>query len=684
MAINSNIHSIPSFNSTADYPTGASGYDPSPYLENRVNTYNQYAKWYVGTVYKPDGSLSTGSYHCPSPYLGFFAVRENNTNENECIIYVIGSDYSINVVNGNNTYDPSYPQMACWYDAANNYFNYYFQFGTDADDSVFVGRVNVIECRCNIPLFNTMADAYDYIHTGAWTNAQNYEPETTAPYANWTVGYTNSNDTVYSLACSVPAFYDPDSEYYGKNEVASIDLQAIYVIGETPTSIYHTSYPYGQTWQGQLSQIIGQSGMSVANQIAVGAASILDLDRITLVFNVSIPTDSDPHVLPRGRVVFDHEEVEDYGFLDETHGDTINFKSGVVLDDSDSDIDNPDPDDEESDDITDPSVSDVTGTGLLTKTYVLTPQEAQGVGQFIWGASFIQNIRLLNNSPIENIVSCKLFPFDLVGTAENVQIGNVDTGTASQKIAQNIVSYTSNALLIPHFYKNQCDNMEFLDYDPYTKVEIFLPFIGIKELPTDLIMGKNIKLKWIVDLTCGTLETDVLIEYKSGKYCPLYIFNSQCGADIPLTAQNLSQVQAAYIGNAISGGVSLASGNVAGVMQSLAGAAMTQYHSQSSGTPSPGTALQGYLKPYVRITRPDAKLIGSAMDGDDIDDPCFMYKRLIGSPLYQVKNLGSLMGYTEIENPQIVIPGALGVEIDEVNRLLSEGVILKYPDIIGA
>jgi hypothetical protein len=30
-----------------------------------------------------------------------------------------------------------------------------------------------------------------------------------------------------------------------------------------------------------------------------------------------------------------------------------------------------------------------------------------------------------------------------------------------------------------------------------------------------------------------------------------------------------------------------------------------------------------------------------------------------------------------------VIPGALGVEIDEVNRLLSEGIILKYPDVIG-
>lgn len=679
MAISENIICNPEYNARGIYT------DPNiqNILTGRTNTKDQYAKQLVTTRHYQDQS---GEYYATATcqvinawnQKGYFAVRDGS--DDNCRVYVIDQNGNTSTVNASNT---------------TNYYairkevggqeRYYHQFDSNTPSVSYTtsgSAIDISPTYTNIPLFNSMEDAADYIQTGSWANAVNVE--IAAPYADWTVGYTNSNDTVYSLACSVPAFYDPDSDYYGKNEVATINLQALYVIGETLTSFYQTSYPYGQTWQGQLSSIIGQSDMSIANQIAVGAASLLDLDKITLVFSVSIPDDPDPYVLPRGRVVFDHEEVEDYGFLDPITNDTINFKSGVVLDDSDSDIDNPDPEDEESDDITDPSVSDVTGTGLLTKTYVLTPQEAQGVGQFIWGASFIQNIRLLNNSPIENIVSCKLFPFDLTGTAENVQIGNVDTGTASQKIAQNIITHTSNALLIPHFYKLQCDNMEFLDYDPYTKVEIFLPFIGIKELPTDLIMGKNIKLKWIVDLTCGTLETDVLIEYKSGKYCPLYIFNSQCGADIPLTAQNLSAVQAAYIGNAISGGVSLASGNVAGVMQSLAGAAMTQYHSQSSGTPSPGTALQGYLKPYVRITRPDAKIVGSSMDGDDINEPCFMYRRLMGSPLYQVKNLGSLMGYTEIENPQIVIPCALGVEIDEVNRLLSEGIILKYPDVIGA
>lgn len=698
MAINNNIHSTPTFNSVADYPAGASGYDPSPLLENRVNTYNQYAKWYVGTVYRPDGSLATSSYHCSSSHLGFFAVRENDTNENECAIYIINNDYSTVWVNENNTYDPSYPQMACWYDPANNYFNYYFQFQSNADDSVFVGRTDVIECRCNIPLFDTMADAYDYIHTGKWTNAQNYEPEITPLYANWVCGYTNSNDTVYSLAVSCPSFYDSDSDYYGKNEIAKILLNIYYTIAGETISIYSNTYNYGETWTGKLSDIIGQSQMDVANNIAVGIASVLDIDDIIMKFYVYYPTEDGATRTAQGYIDFDHNNIESYGFAETPAGDTITFKSGVVLDDSDSDIDNPDPEKEDSDDLTDPTISDITGTGLLTKTYVLTPQEAQGIGQFLWGATFMQNIRLLNTSPIENIVSCKLFPFDMTGTSENVFIGNVDSGTAGQKVAQNVLKKSSNAIKVTPYYGEKADNLHFLDYDPYTKVEIFLPFIGIKELPTDIVMNKHIKIEWYIDLVCGTLETDVMVEYKKDGngnpvYNCFYILSSQCGVDIPLTAQNLAQVQSAYIQNAIGGGVSLATGNVAGVVQSIAGAVTTQYHTQTTGTPSPSTSLQAQLDPYLRITRPVAKFVGQkskkGVTPITPDDPAnknrtYFYKHLVGAPLYQVKNLGSLQGYTEVENPQIAIDGALSVEVEEIERLLESGVILEMPDILGA
>ena len=543
-----------------------------------------------------------------------------------------------------------------------------------------------------IPIFSSNVDAIDYIERGDTSKAVNSQEFDEVLYALWTVGYTNSNDTIYSVACNCPQFYDPNSRFYGLANVAAIRLTCAYSIGESLTTVYKTNYQYGDTWSGQLSKVIGYDQESIANQIAEKIADFMNFDSLMIKFEVSVPDSENEDGYtdaPEGFVEFNHARVNDYGFTEDYTLDEIHFKSGVVLDDEDSDISNPDPDKEDSDTETDPTISDVTGSGLLTKTYMLTPQEAQGIGAFLWGADYMTNIRLLTTSPIENVVSCKLFPFEVTGQSANVVIGNVDSLTTADVIEKNVIKKTSNVLSVPHFYKSQADNLEFLDYDPYTKVEIFLPFIGIKELPTDIVMGGTLKIQWFFDLVCGTVETHVLCDSTTDRgnnnsgYHTLLIFNSQCGADIPLTSQNMAQVQSAYIQNAIGGGLSLASGNIAGAVQSMAGAITTQYHSQTHGTPSPNTAVQTDLTPYIRITRPFAKLQGTNKSGASDEEPCKVYKKLMGAPLYEVYTLGSLDGYSEIENPQIAVAGALKEEVDEINRLLAEGVILSKYTVLG-
>ena len=545
----------------------------------------------------------------------------------------------------------------------------------------------------SVPLFNesNTTGINKYINEGDTSGADNSEMFVEKLYGKWTIGYTNSSDTVYSIACSAPQFYDINSVYYGLGNISKIRLIVDYKNYDRWETVLTTTFPYGETWNGKLSDLV-KTNPTIASQIAKKVLDFLNLDAIKFTFDLVAPFESETGsvVTPQGYAVFDHADVESYGFLGEITEDTITFKSGVVLDDDDSDITNPEPDTEESDSESDPTLSDITGSGLLTKTYMLTPQEAQGIGSFLWGADFMQNIRLLNTSPIENVVSCKLFPFEVNGTNANVVIGNVDSLTQAQIISKNVIKKTSGVLTVSKFYSNQADNLKFLDYDPYTKVEIFLPFIGLKELPVDIVMGGKLKIQWWIDLVCGTVETHVLCDSPTDRgsnnsgYHTLMIFNSQCGVDIPLTAQNLAQVESAYIQNAIGGGVSLASGNIAGVVQSIAGAITTQYHSQTHGTPSPSTTVQTDLTPYIRITRPYAKINGSTNVGQSDENPCKAYRKLMGAPLYEVQNLGSLDGYTEVENPQIAVSGALKEEVDEINRLLAEGVILTKYAILGA
>ena len=518
----------------------------------------------------------------------------------------------------------------------------------------------------NVPIFEMYRDGITYTNTGVWENAINIVPDD--PYADWLVGYTNSEDTVYSVACDVPLFSDPDSDFYGKGDIASIDMTAVYYYGESIITIYRNQYPYGQTWQGQLSDLIGQSDMSIANQIATKVASIMDLDNIMLQFQVNL-NDGSGHTA-RGYVEFDHNHVDDYGFSTESHGDTISFRAGEILADSDSDTTNPEHEKEESDPTPTEVLPDIQGAGLLTRTYVLTPQEAQGVGQFMWGASFMQNILLLNQSPIENVVSCKLFPLELSGSVANVKVGNVDTGTAGQVTSDNLIIKTSNSLSVAEHFT---DNLRFLNYAPYTKIEIFLPFIGFKELPVDLVMGNNIKLVWVIDLVTGTLQTNIHITIDNVER-HLYTFNSNIGIDIPLTAQNMAQIGSAFIQNVIGGGLGLASGIATGnavgavgsVVSSTANIATTQYHSQTTGTPSPNTAVVACLEPYLVITHPTCEDVGGTNRST--------FKKLRGAPCYRAMKLGELKGYTVIDKPDVVVDGATLRELEEINRLLAEGV----------
>ena len=55
----------------------------------------------------------------------------------------------------------------------------------------------------------------------------------------------------------------------------------------------------------------------------------------------------------------------------------------------------------------------------------------------------------------------------------------------------------TTGLVVPHKYNS------YLDYAPYTKAEIFLPFIGFCPLNINDIMGKSVDITYNIDLLSG-------------------------------------------------------------------------------------------------------------------------------------------------------------------------------------
>lgn len=336
-------------------------------------------------------------------------------------------------------------------------------------------------------------------------------------------------------------------------------------------------------------------------------------------------------------------------------GSTFTVKEGdegskiVTSDDDDGYSDDKDDDEKDND------TSDVSsGIGVLTTTFKMTKDRLQQLGRFLWGSNIFDNFSLICNNPIENIISCKSIPLSLDGTTQKIILGNVDTGVNGDKVANNFTSQTIGSIKITEKYNN------FLDYSPYTNVIIYLPYVGFKELDTNLVMNKTLSISYTVDVITG----GCLCQIKSDGV-RLYEFNGNLGIDIPITASNRAQVEAGYISSGIGIASSAASGNIVGAVTSLINSAEAQYHYASTSSPNPMCVASTNRTCYVIIDRPTYQTLKS-----------FNHTR--GKKCYLTKTINTLKGYT-ICDEHIDLSGirATESEKEELIRLLSSGFFVN-------
>ena len=328
-----------------------------------------------------------------------------------------------------------------------------------------------------------------------------------------------------------------------------------------------------------------------------------------------------------------------------TAHDGTNGSDGYTKDDDKGYNDNKDKDDDD----TDTQVLS-SGIGVLTSTFHMTKERLVQLGQFLWGASIFDEFSLINNNPIENIISCKAIPYAISGTTQEITLGNVKTGVNGEKISQNFSKQTIGSVAIAEHYKN------FLDYAPYTNVIIYLPYIGFKELDTSLVMGKTLRIEYTLDVITGGCLAQIYV----GKI-RLYEFTGNIGVDISITASNRAQVESAYINAGVGVVSSAMSGNVTGAVNSIIGAATSQYHYSGTGNPSPSCVASTNRTCYVVIDRPQYQ-------------PLKAFNHTRGRMCCLSKTIGSLKGYTVCDS-NIDISGisATDEEKDEIVNILSTG-----------
>jgi hypothetical protein len=300
--------------------------------------------------------------------------------------------------------------------------------------------------------------------------------------------------------------------------------------------------------------------------------------------------------------------------------------------------------------------------------YKPSTSQLKSLASYLWTSDFVDNVKKMFGDPMDVIIGLTQLPFSVpTGVSTTVKAGFIDTGIAMPQVSQQYIDFNMGSIKYGSYWGNA------LDFDPYTKVQIYLPFIGFRTLNTNDVINSTVSLKYRVDCLTGAVTAWV----SSGSFVK-YEFSGQCGASIPVTSQNynnvintainiVSTVGTGIIGGVATGGLgtmaSMATVNgISNVASGIASGGMKPTVQRSGGMGG-ASSLMGMRTPYIVFQRPKTSLPAN-------------YNNLYGYACNKYLKLGKCRGFTQVEHMQLQVQGATDDEMKEIENILHKGVFI--------
>lgn len=295
-------------------------------------------------------------------------------------------------------------------------------------------------------------------------------------------------------------------------------------------------------------------------------------------------------------------------------------------------------------------------TGFIS-LYNPTLNQLNELASYLWSDLFqIEGWKKLFANPMDAILGLSILPVAIPsgGTSE-VKVGNIGTGIQLTVASSQFVEVNCGSIDVNEYWG------AYLDYEPYTQAQIFLPYIGTRPISVDEIMGKTVSVVYHVDILTGACCCFV----KCGDSV-LYTYNGQCSIPIPITGANYASVVNGVIGVASSVGSLVASGGASAptAIPGIASSIVNQMKPQieKSGSISGSAGVLNMQTPYLILIRPR-----QALPTDQ--------NKFIGYPSLITVKLTELSGYTEVQSIHLENIPATQEELAEIESLLEGGVI---------
>lgn len=316
-------------------------------------------------------------------------------------------------------------------------------------------------------------------------------------------------------------------------------------------------------------------------------------------------------------------------------------------------------------------------TGFVN-IYVPTAYELRQLSTYMWSGSFdLDNWKKLWADPMEAIMGLSILPVSAsqIGVqSTQISVGNISTGISTNKATSQYVAVDCGTVeILPKWGA-------YLDFAPYSKLQLYLPYIGFVDIAPDDVMNGTIGVQYHIDILSGTC-----IAFVKAKDHVIYEFGGSCSCQCPVTEgqyknglfgvldmiSGISQLVSAGQASAPTKKSKSIASNIPGALPEAIDAvegmigtvqSMVKPHVGRSGAVGGSAGLMGYQIPYLVLTIPHM-----CIPGDQ--------NKYMGYPSFITMFMSDLTGYTEINVTHLENMSCTDAEAAEILSLLSSGVI---------
>lgn len=308
--------------------------------------------------------------------------------------------------------------------------------------------------------------------------------------------------------------------------------------------------------------------------------------------------------------------------------------------------------------------------GTLIAMFNPTQSELNELGDYLFDDSiWTQAMRGLYGQPMDYILSLGIVPVKPKITESKVEFSLGPAPVANLSMWQITRQYDEvdcGEITIPEYWGG------FLDYEPYTSIQIYLPYIGYREINPSEVMNKVMHVYYHIDLFTGSCICFIEV---AGNI--LYQFEGNCLVQLPITSVQHAQMMSGII-SALGFGATLVATKGLGMFGGMAGDFMTWGAGASAissianaakpsvmhgGNTSASYGIMGIQTPYVIIRRPR-----QAVATDQNAYSGF-------ASWYRASDFMFTTGFTKVAEIHLDGLAATDWEIQEIERLLKNGVI---------